>query len=91
MTKVGNISSRVIVVSVSELTKEDPAKAILPVTWAVNTPNRMIKAEVSTKPATQLNKKPAGPSLIKKELRLNLVRVWGSTEVIDLPWMGFTS
>jgi hypothetical protein len=59
---------------------------MLPVTWAVKRPNKMIKAEVSTNPATQLNKKPAGPSLIKKELRLNLVGDWGITEVMGLPW-----
>jgi hypothetical protein len=60
-----------MVVSVSELTNEEPARAIFPVTWAVNMPNKIMNAEVSTKPATQLNKKPAGPSLIKKALKLN--------------------
>jgi hypothetical protein len=50
---------------VSALTNEEPAKAMLPVTWAVNSPNKIINAEVSTNPATQLNRNPAGPSLIK--------------------------
>jgi xanthine/uracil permease len=41
--KVGSINRRVIVVSASSLTNDEPARAILPVTWAVKMPNKIMK------------------------------------------------
>ena len=62
----GIMSRRVRVDSSSSSTNEAPAKAMLPVTWAVKMPNKMMKADVSTKPATRLNRNPAGRSSTKK-------------------------